>query len=81
MYPEHDDRKKRSWHHLDTIQFVTYLHFVVPRVRCKEHGAKTVTEPWAGKISRFMLLFERFAVRILQATLSIEEARKLLGLN
>ena len=37
--------------------------------------------PWAGKHSRFTLLFEGFAVRVLQAACSIEEARKLLGLN
>ena len=79
--PKHDDRKQRSWRHLDTMQFATYLHCSVPRVRCKEHGAKTVKVPWAGKNSRFTLLFEGFAIRVLQAARSIEEARKLLGLN
>ena len=79
--PKHDDRKPRSWRHLDTMQFATYLHCSVPRVRCKEHGAKTVNVPWAGKNSRFTLFFEGFAVRVLQAARSIEEARKLLGLN
>lgn len=79
--PKHDDRKKRSWRHLDTMQFSTYLHCEVPRVRCKTHGVKTVTVPWAGKNSRFTLLFEGFAIRILEAARSIEEARKLLGLN
>ena len=79
--PKHDDRKPRSWRHLDTMQFATYLHCSVPRVRCKKHGAKTVKVPWAAKNSRFTLLFEGFAVRVLQAARSIEEARKLLGLN
>jgi transposase len=79
--PKHDSRKKRSWRHLDTMQFATYLHCEVPRVRCKEHGAKTVSVPWAGKNSRFTLLFEGFAIRVLQAARSVEEARKLLGLN
>jgi transposase len=79
--PKHDSRKKRSWRHLDTMQFGTYLHCEVPRVRCKEHGAKTVSVPWAGKNSRFTLLFEGFAIRVLQAARSVEEARKLLGLN
>ena len=79
--PKHDDRKPRSWRHLDTMQFATYLHCSVPRVRCKKHGAKTVNVPWAAKNSRFTLLFEGFAVRVLQAARSIEEARKLLGLN
>lgn len=79
--PKHDNRKRRSWRHLDTMQFATYLHCELPRVRCNEHGVKTVKVPWAGKNSRFTLLFEGFAIRVLQAARSVEEARKLLGLN
>jgi transposase len=79
--PKHDERKRRSWRHLDTMQFATYLHCELPRVRCKEHGVKTVKAPWAEKNSRFTLLFEGFAIRVLQAARSVEEARKLLGLN
>jgi len=79
--PKHDDRKKRTWRHLDTMQFSTYLHCEVPRVRCDAHGVKTVTIPWAGKNSRFTLLFETFAIRVLTASRSVEEARKLLNLN
>jgi len=79
--PKHDDRKMRTWRHLDTMQFSTYIHCQLPRVRCKEHGAKTVTAPWAGKNSRFTLLFEAFAIRVLKAARSVEAARKLLNLN
>ncbi|MBL1260560.1 MAG: transposase family protein [Thiotrichaceae bacterium] len=45
------------------------------------HGAKTVAIPWAGKNSRFTLLLEAFAIRVLTAARSVEEARKLLGLS
>jgi transposase len=79
--PKHDNRKTRTWRHLDTMQFVTQLHCQLPRVRCKEHGAKTVSVPWASKNSRFTLMFEAFAIRVLIAARSVEEARKLLGLN
>lgn len=79
--PQHDSRKERSWRHLNTMQFSTYLHSAVPRVRCEQHGVKTVNIPWAGKHSRFTLLFEAFAIRVLTAARSVEEARKLLGLN
>lgn len=81
LCPKHDERKNRTWRHLDTMQFSTYLYCDLPRVRCKEHGAKTVAPPWAGKHSRFTLLFEGFAIRVLQAARSVEEARKLLGLS
>ena len=69
------------------MQFATYLHCSVPRacllrqVRCQAHGARTIKVPWAGKNSRFTLLVEGFAVRVLQAARSIEETRKWLGLN
>ncbi len=79
--PKHDDRKERTWRHLDTMQFATQLHCKLPRVRCKDHGAKSLKAPWAGENSRFTLLFEAFAVRVLIAARSVEEARKLLGLN
>jgi len=47
--PKYDERKERTWQHLDTMQFSTYLHCAAPRVRCKTHGVKTVSIPWAGK--------------------------------
>lgn len=79
--PKHDDRERRTWRHLDTMQFATYLHAQLPRIKCKDHGVKTVSAPWAGKNSRFTLLFESFAIQVIQASRSIEEARKLLKLN
>lgn len=79
--PKHDDREMRTWRHLDTMQFATYLHCQLPRARCKEHGVKSVQPSWAGKHSRFTLLFEGFAIRVLLAARSVEEARKLLKLN
>ncbi|MFT5083768.1 MAG: transposase [Lentisphaeria bacterium] len=39
--PKHDDRKERTWRHLDTMQFATQLHCKLPRVRCKAHGVKS----------------------------------------
>ncbi len=69
--PKHDDRNERTWRHLDTMQFATYLHCKVPRVRCKTHGVKTVKVPWAGKNSRFTLMFEAFAVRVLKAATAV----------
>jgi len=81
LCPKHDERKSRTWRHLDTMQFATYLHARLPRVKCKDHGVKTVSAPWTAKNSRFTLLFESFAIRVIKASRSIEEARKLLKLN
>ena len=81
MCPKHDDRESRTWRHLDTMQFATLLHCQLPRVRCQEHGVKSLNAPWSGKNSRFTLLFEAFALRVLQAARSVKEASLLLGLN
>lgn len=77
----YDRSASRSWRHLDTMQFNTYLHSETPRVKCKQHGVKTITLPWAAKHSGFTLLFEAFAIKLLQASRSTEDARKLLRVN
>ena len=76
-----DHREERSWRHLDTMQFQTTIKSRVPRSECPEHGVKTVSVPWAGRNSRFTLLFERFAIDVMIAAKSIKNAAKLLGLS
>ena len=76
-----DHADERRWRHLDTMQFATELVARLPRSRCPEHGVKTMTPPWAGKHSRFTLLFEAFAVEVLQACRTVSAASSLLGLS
>jgi transposase len=59
--------RTRRWRHLDSCQFKTILEAAVPVVECSEHGAQTVQVPWAEGSSRFTMLFERFAVQVLEA--------------
>ena len=77
----YDQSTERSWRHLDTMQFGTYLRSKSPRIKCQEHGVKTVSLPWAAKHSGFTLLFEAFAIRVLQASRSTQDAGRLLGVN
>lgn len=63
------------------MQFETVLVARVPRTKCPEHGVHNVHLPWASPHGRFTLLFEAFAIRVLQACSNIEKARQLLGLN
>ena len=44
--PLHDKRKLRTWRHLDTMQFSTFLKCQQPRIRCQQHGVQTVSAPW-----------------------------------
>jgi transposase len=75
--PLYDHSEERSWRHLDTMQFKTFLHARPPRVECPEHGVKQVRLPWAEPHSRFTAMFERFAIEVLQQT-DIEGATRIL---
>lgn len=77
----HDYNPKRRWRHLDTMQFETVLVASVPRSRCKNCGVKNISTPWTSGKSRFTLLFEAFAVAVLQSSHSVSSACRLLRLN
>jgi Transposase/zinc-finger of transposase IS204/IS1001/IS1096/IS1165/Helix-turn-helix domain of transposase family ISL3 len=80
-YALYDHGPERRWRHLDTMQFETMLKARVPRINCQEHGVKTVEVPWAGKNSRFTLMFEAFAIRVLEASATVKAAALLLRLD
>jgi transposase len=82
--------EEREWRHLDTMQFETVIRARVPRVRRRqvdEHGeecgwtTEMVAVPWAGPRSRWTLLFEAWAVRVLQASESVKAGCQLLRLH
>ena len=79
--PLKDHAPQRQWRHLDTMQFETILTARVPRTECPDCGVKTIEVPWAEPHGRFTLMFEAFAVRLLQAASSIEKARVHLKLS
>ena len=79
--PIYDRSGERSWRHLNTMQFKTLIHSRPPRIKCAKHGVKTISLPWAEKHSSFTLLFEAFAIKVLEASSSTERARDLLGVN
>jgi len=76
-----DHSPERQWRHLDTMNFETVLKARVPRANCSACGVKVMTVPWAGKHGRFTLMFEAFAIAVLEAASSTEAARHLLGLS
>lgn len=78
----YDSRETRSWRHLDIMQYQTYLHCRIPRIDCGScNKVLSVKVPWAESRNGYTLLFENHAIDILQAARSVEEARKLLGIN
>ena len=79
--PRHDTAPERIWRHLDTMQFKTEIRAAVPRSKCKSCGVKTIAVPWAGKHSRFTLMFEAVAIKVLQAAANVKRAAELLGMS
>jgi transposase len=79
--PVRDYATERQWRHLDTMNFETVIKARTPRSNCPECGVKTVEVPWSGKHSRFTLMFEAFAIAVLQAAGSLEAGRRLLRLS
>jgi transposase len=79
--PGYDKGEQRSWRHLDTMQFETRITACVPRCKCPDCGVKTVAVPWAGKHSRFTLMFEAFAIEVMLACGNIKAASGLLNLD
>ena len=64
--PLYDHSEERSWRHVDTCQFQTFLHARPPRVECPAHGVKQVRLPWAEPGSRFTMLMEAMAIEWLK---------------
>jgi transposase len=78
--PVYDHSEQRSWRHLDSCGFLTYLHARPPRVECPDHGVRQARLPWAEPMSRFTALFERLAIDVLKEC-DVVGACRILGLS
>jgi transposase len=76
----YDHLAERVWRHLDSCQFLTYLHARPPRVSCPEHGVLQTTLPWAQAGSRFTNLFEVLAIDVLAAA-NVKKAAAILRIT
>jgi transposase len=76
-----DTAEERTWRHLDTMRFRTEIRARAPRSNCPDCGMLTVRVPWAGKHSRFTLLFEAFTIDVLKACANVSRAAELLELS
>jgi len=56
------DHQERTWRHLDTCQYRTFVHARVPRLDCPRHGVRQLRVPWAEPGSRFTALFEALVI-------------------
>ncbi len=76
----YDHLAVRTWRHLDSCQFLTYLHASPPRISCSEHGVLKAGLAWAEEGSRFTHLFEVLAIDVLQAA-NVKRAAEILRIS
>jgi len=75
-YTAHDT-VERTWQHLDFFQYKCYLHAKVPRVKQSDGKIKTYPVPWARQGSGFTLLFEAFAMLLIENEMPVNKAAKI----
>ncbi len=75
-----DEDEERTWRHGEVVFFPCYVHCRRPRIKCDKHGVKVADAPWARKYSQYTLLFESYAMLLLQ-NMTVEAARKLLRIS
>ena len=64
----YDHAPIRTWRHLDTMQYKTYISCRLPRVKNSKGKVVTVSAPWASKHERHTFLFEHAIIDLLLAT-------------
>jgi transposase len=75
--PVHD-AKPKTWRHLDFFQHECYLHARVPRIKTTNGSIKLIAVPWARSHSGFTLLFEAFAMSLLENEMPVNKAAVML---
>ena len=62
------DSVEKTWRHLNFFEHPCYLHANVPRLRTTCATIEMVSVPWARSGSGFTLLFEAFALALIEET-------------
>ncbi len=79
--PRYDHAPQRQWRHLDVMHLTTIIRARVPRCQCPEHGVVTAQVPWAEPHGRFTLMFEAFAITVIEAARSFTQAMEILKVD
>ena len=72
------DTEQRSWQHLNFFEHTCYLHARVPRMTQSSGEVKTVVVPWARTGSGFTLLFEAFAMLLIEYEMPVNKVASTL---
>lgn len=64
----YDRAPMRTWRHLDTMQFKTYLRCSLPRIKTPSGKIETVNPNWSSGYERHTYLFEHALIDLLKAS-------------
>ncbi len=78
LCPVHDTVDKK-WRHLDFFQHTCYLHARVPRIKTDRGKVSLIQVPWARPNSGFTLLFEAFALALIENEMPVNKAASILN--
>jgi len=76
--PVHDT-VAREWQHLNFFEHHCFLHFGVPRIKTTDGKVVTVNVPWARPDSGFTLMFEAFAMALIEREMPVNRVAEILG--
>jgi transposase len=67
------DTEEKIWRHLDFFQHQCYLHARVPRIKQEDGNVRQVSVPWARNGSGFTLLFEAYAMLLIENEMPVSD--------
>lgn len=74
----YDHAPMRSWRHLDTMQYKTFIKCQLPRIITSTGRVKTVQPNWASGYERHTFLFEHAVIDLLKACKNQTKTAQLL---
>jgi transposase len=77
----YDYRPERIWRHLDTMEYSTYLHCKIPRIKTDDGKIDSVQVPWAEEDTRHTYQFENKTIRVIQATHNQTQSGEIMNIS
>jgi transposase len=68
------DTQERTWRHLNFFEHECYIHCKIPRITNSLGKVRQVAVPWARAGSGFTLLFEAFAMHLIENEMPVSRA-------
>lgn len=73
------DTVDKTWQHLNFFQHRCFIHARVPRIADADGKIRFIDVPWARSGSGFTLLFEAFAMLLIESEMPVSKAADVVG--